>query len=196
MREPFDVGQSLFELGVDLERSPRGVHRDQPRILWLALLLPLLAGAARAQDHDWVRMWEEMQRARPRVLTSTARIAPANEPGTPLTVNGRILQRDGRTPAANVIVFAYHTDATGVYNQRGVRGWRLRGWARTDANGRFVLRTIRPAPYPRGSEPAHIHFTLEGPGLPRRSTKDLQFSTGSNERTVKYVARITEEGRF
>jgi protocatechuate 3,4-dioxygenase beta subunit len=44
-----------------------------------------------------------------------------------------------------VIVFAYQTDHTGVYNRRGADGWRLHGGARTDAEGRFELHTIRAA---------------------------------------------------
>lgn len=182
------------------------------RMVATALLLLVTAGLL-AQDRDWVRMWDEAQRGRPRTVPSTARIAPPSEPGTPLVVHGRIVGRDGKTPAANVIVFAYHTDATGVYHRRGARGWRLRGWAKTDAAGRFVLQTIRPAPYPDNRVAAHIHFTIEGPALPRRWTRDLQFAgdpflterergtaakvtTRGGVQHVNYLVRITDEGRF
>jgi protocatechuate 3,4-dioxygenase beta subunit len=39
----------------------------------------------------------------------------------------------------------------------------------TDADGRFTFDTIRPAPYPGRRTAAHVHLTIEGPGVPRRS---------------------------
>jgi protocatechuate 3,4-dioxygenase beta subunit len=36
----------------------------------------------------------------------------------------------------------------------------LRGWARTDAEGRFEFRTTRPGAYPSRNIPAHVHFTV------------------------------------
>lgn len=182
------------------------------------VLIPFVicvAASAAAQDVEWVRMWEAAQRQRPTTFGSVARIAPANEPGTPLVVHGRILQSDGASPAAGVIVFAYQTDIAGVYNHRNAPGWRLRGWARTDAEGRFEFRTIRPASYPNGRIPAHIHLTIEGPSLPRRWTHELRFAddpflsdrekrepgvvrvtTRGGVQHVEFQARITNDGRF
>lgn len=128
-------------------------------------------GAAPLQDLEYERALERAQRDRPRVLPSSGRIAPAAEPGTPLVIQGRVFQRDGQTPAPNIIVFAYHTDATGHYDapSAGPHSWRLRGWAKTGADGRFELATIRPAPYPSHTQAAHVHLSLEGPGVPRQS---------------------------
>ena len=147
--------------------------------------LPALAGAlgthfvaeAAPQDLEYLRALERAQQLRPRSLTSRARIAPAGEPGTPLVISGRLFQGDGRSPAEGYTVFAYHTDAQGIYDvpAHGPHSWRLKGWARTDAEGRFEFTTIRPAPYPSRSEAAHVHVTFEGPGLPRRST-GIQFA--------------------
>jgi len=50
----------------------------------------------------------------PEELSSEARIAPADEPGTPLRIVGRVVDRDGE-PAHGTIVYAYHTNAEGVY---------------------------------------------------------------------------------
>jgi protocatechuate 3,4-dioxygenase beta subunit len=175
------------------------------------LALVLLALPLAAQDREWVATWEEAQRHRPNNVAAAARIAPAGEPGTPLVVRGRILQSDGKKPAANVIVFAYQTDAKGVYNHNNARGWRLRGWARTDAQGRFEFQTIRPASYPNTRTPAHIHLTVEGPGLPRRWTPEIHFrddplaarmtdpspvATRNGVQFVDYVYRIANDGRF
>jgi protocatechuate 3,4-dioxygenase, beta subunit len=134
-------------------------------------LLSVRPVAALVQDLEYERALERVQRERPRVLTSSGRIAPASEPGTPLVIHGRVYRQDGRTPAPGIIVFAYHTDATGHYDvaSAGPHSWRLKGWVETDADGRFEFATIRPAPYPNRRTAAHVHLTVEGPGVPRQS---------------------------
>lgn len=140
--------------------------------------LALWPGRASAQDVEFIRAWERAQREKPALLMSRARIAPAGEPGTPLIIRGRLLRSDGRTPAPGMTVFAYHTDRTGLYHERSMppHSWRLRGWAKTDTNGRFDFDTIRPAPYPGRGIPAHVHMSVEGPGVARRWTADVLFS--------------------
>ncbi|HYI13576.1 MAG TPA: hypothetical protein VEK57_31330 [Thermoanaerobaculia bacterium] len=145
-------------------------------IIAAAVLVLSVAVALDAQDAGWIRDWEEAQRQRPRVVASVARIAPASEPGTPLVVHGRVVQADGKTPVPDLVVFAYQTDNQGVYNTRGESGWRLRGYARTDKEGRFEFHTIRPASYPSSRIPAHIHLTVDGPRLPRRWAPELRFA--------------------
>ncbi len=135
----------------------------------------LFAASCLAQDTDWVRQWDRAQDERPANVASSGRIAPPSEPGQPLIIHGRVFRGDGVTPAPGVVVFAYQTDRTGEYNRSGARGWRLYGWAKSDAEGRFELRTIRPGSYPSGRVPAHIHVTVDAPWLPRRWTDELQF---------------------
>lgn len=121
------------------------------------LLILLMVSTATAQeDLVWVRTWEEAQRERPARLSSQGRIARATEPGTPLVIHGRVFGSDGTTPAAGVVVFAYHTDVKGHYDRPGSQGWRLKGWAISDHDGRFELATIRPAPrgLARGPRPS------------------------------------------
>lgn len=132
---------------------------------------------ANAQDLEYLRALERAQRERPAVLSWRARIAPNNEPGTPMVIHGRVFKADGRTPAPGICVFAYHTDRTGIYADpsKGPHVWRLRGWAETDTAGRFQFDTIRPAPYPNRPTPAHVHLTLEGPGLPRQHADEVFF---------------------
>ena len=154
------------------------MQNRKARVLgWIvsAALLLIAAGAV-AQDRQWVAQWEGAQRERPANVGSVGRIAPANEPGTPMIIHGRVFQSDGTTPAEGITVFAYQTDRTGIYNERGTPGWRLRGWAKSDAAGRFEFRTIRPGSYPRGRVPAHVHLTIEGSDLPRRWTGELRFA--------------------
>jgi protocatechuate 3,4-dioxygenase beta subunit len=117
----------------------------------------------------------------PKTLSSAARIAPAGESGTPLVVSGIVYKPDGRTPAAGVLVYAYHTNAAGVYPSGGNgtghagRHGRLRGFVRTDATGRYQFTTIRPAPYPDRGEPAHIHVTVTPPGGEERWIDAIEF---------------------
>jgi protocatechuate 3,4-dioxygenase beta subunit len=133
------------------------------------------AGAAQGADQDWLRAWERVQQERPADLSWRGRIAPDTEPGTPMVIQGRVLLEDGTTPAASAVVFAYHTDRRGLYDRReaGPHSWRLRGWARTDNDGRFEFATIRPAPYPSSNVPAHVHFTIVTAGGDRYSGRDL-----------------------
>jgi protocatechuate 3,4-dioxygenase beta subunit len=126
---------------------------------------------APAQDVEFIRALERAQRDKPALLKPRARIAPVDEPGIPLIMHGRVFRSDGRTPAPDMTVFAYHTDRNGLYDERskGPHSWRLRGWAKTDANGRFDFDTIRPAPYPGRNVAAHVHLSIDGPGVPRWS---------------------------
>src|SRR3954469_3606088 len=126
------------------------------KTIFTALVTILVtAGALSAQDQQWLRMWNDAQTLKPAHVTSVERIAPSSEPGTPFVVRGTIVDAAG-TPAPNVQVFAYQTDAAGLYAQPGATDpWKLKGWAVTDAQGRFEFRTIRPAPYPGRDIPAH-----------------------------------------
>ena len=98
--------------------------------------------------------------------TATARLIEDGEPGTPMRVSGVVFQPDGATPAAGVILYAYHTDSAGLYGRTPGAEPRIQGWVRTGKDGRFELITIRPAPYPGGRTKAHIHVQLWGPGVP------------------------------
>jgi protocatechuate 3,4-dioxygenase beta subunit len=89
----------------------------------------------------------------PREFGSSVRIAPVAEPGEPLVLEGVVRDSRGR-PAPGITVYAYHTDATGVYPPDGrFRGrsafhhGRLRAWARTDSAGHYRFATIRPGGY-------------------------------------------------
>jgi protocatechuate 3,4-dioxygenase beta subunit len=118
----------------------------------------------------------------PDTISSHARIAPAQEPGEALRVEGTV--RDGQGNAVpGVIVYAYHTDVCGVYppdeRLRGRPAYhhgRLRGWAKTDAQGRYRFDTIRPAGYPDTDLPQHIHLHVIEPGRCTYYLDDLVFT--------------------
>jgi protocatechuate 3,4-dioxygenase, beta subunit len=165
------------------------------RMIAVPILLVLGAPAA-AQDAAFVRAYERAQAAKPAAVGSVERIAPENEPGTPLVIQGRVYQSDGRTPAPGITVFAYQTDAEGLYDvaTAGPHSWRLKGWATADAEGRFEFHTIRPASYPNATVPQHVHLHLEGPSVPRRWTTELHFDddpkVGARERAASKRAGL------
>jgi hypothetical protein len=69
-------------------------------------------------------------------LSWQARIAPAGEAGEPLVISGQVFDPSGLAAVPNIVVYAYHTDMKGLYTPSGAaRPPRLRGWARTDAEG-------------------------------------------------------------
>lgn len=88
-----------------------------------------------------------------------------NEPQ--LKITGTVLKNDGKTPAENVIIYIYHTNRHGIYETRGNEtGWAkrhgfIRGWVKTGKDGKYTFYTFRPAAYPDGSEPEHIHTTVK-----------------------------------
>lgn len=91
-------------------------------------------------------------------------LADEKDAGEPLLVSGIVYAPDGKTPAPDILIYVYHTDAKGFYG-RGKNDHphgRHHGWMLTDARGRYRFRTIKPAPYPNGDTPAHIHYTLTG----------------------------------
>lgn len=90
-----------------------------------------------------------------------------NEPK--LKITGTVFKKDGITPAENVIVYIYHTNRKGIYQTKGnetrwaKRHGFIRGWIKTGKNGRYTFFTFRPAAYPDGTEPEHIHITIKEP---------------------------------
>jgi protocatechuate 3,4-dioxygenase beta subunit len=97
-------------------------------------------------------------------------IASRDEPGERLIVSGRVFGQDGKTPLAGVSIYVYHTDAKGLYTPEtnDNRNPRLRGYMRTDEQGRYEYSTIKPAPYPNNRIPAHIHYMVNAPGYKER----------------------------
>lgn len=99
---------------------------------------------------------------------STARLTAATEPGEPIVVTGVVRGADGQ-PIPNAIVYVYHTDHRGYYSANTAsrdEAPRLFGYLKTDAQGRYEFRTIRPGGYPDSQVPQHIHYEVTPPGRP------------------------------
>jgi len=105
----------------------------------------------------------------PSSLNNVLSMAGQDEPGERMVISGTIYKSDGKTPSPNVVLYAYQTDSKGYYsksgNEQGAQKWHghLHGWCKTDENGRYEIRSIRPAPYPSNTMPAHIHMAVKEP---------------------------------
>ncbi len=102
-------------------------------------------------------------------LTSVDTLPGFNDLGQKIKVTGTIYQIDGKTPAKDVILYVYHTDQNGIYAKKGGEtGWAnrhgyIRGWVKTDKNGKYTFYTLKPGVYPSRTDPAHIHPTILEP---------------------------------
>jgi catechol 1,2-dioxygenase len=117
-----------------------------------------------------------------------------DEKGAPLVFSGQVRDLDGR-PLAGAEVDIWHADADGYYSgfAPDVPDGNLRGVVVTDDEGRFEIRTVKPAPYqiptdgPTGTlieaagwhpwRPAHLHLLVRSPGY-RQVTTQLYFQGG------------------
>lgn len=103
----------------------------------------------------------------PANVSAILSIAGKNETGERLLISGTIYKADGKTPYPAAWLYAYHTDHTGHYTksgkETGFQKWHghLHGWCKTDSVGHYEIHTIRPAPYPNRSMPAHIHAAIK-----------------------------------
>ncbi len=92
-----------------------------------------------------------------------------NESEAKLKISGVIYKQDGKTPAKDVILYVYHTNKNGIYPKKeNLSGWArrhgyIRGWMKTDQNGRYTFYTTMPGVYPSRTDPAHIHATILEP---------------------------------
>lgn len=146
--------------------------------VWMGMLLSLLVAHAVAREPviggpcegcDWV--YQDL----PETLGPVARIAPPAQPGEALVIEGVVRNAEG-APAADIIVYAYHTDANGLYPPASNRHGSLRGWVRTGSDGHYRFDTIRPASYPDTRIPQHVHMHVIEPGKGTYYIDDIHFS--------------------
>ncbi|WP_428657420.1 intradiol ring-cleavage dioxygenase [Runella sp.] len=120
----------------------------------------------------------------PKELSWQTTIADAEEAGERMEISGIIYQKDGKTPASGVILYVYHTDVKGEYTPaatqvHGRRHGHLRGWVKTDAQGRYKFNSIRPAAYPIRKFAAHIHPIIKEPTKNEYWIDEYQFEGDS-----------------
>jgi protocatechuate 3,4-dioxygenase beta subunit len=78
--------------------------------------------------------------------------------GRRLVLRGRVLSTDCR-PLAGARVDFWQADGGGRYDNRG---YRLRGWQRTDRRGRYRLLTVVPGRYEPRTPHIHVKVTPRG----------------------------------
>ncbi|SCK07456.1 catechol 1,2-dioxygenase [Variovorax sp. HW608] len=120
-------------------------------------------------------------RANAPVCDAGESIARSETPGTPLEVTGTVRNGAGQ-PIAGATVDVWQASPVGLYENQDESqdDMNLRGRFKTDDEGRFRLRTVRPAGYPvptdgpcgellraqqrHPNRPAHLHFMVSKPG--------------------------------
>lgn len=108
-------------------------------------------------------------------------IGPSDRRGVPTFVSGRVRGLDG-TPIANALLDVWQADSEGLYDSQipALDTLHMRGKFRSDREGRYLVRTVRPVAYqipadgPVGEmlratnrhawRPAHIHFVVSADG--------------------------------
>jgi len=129
-------------------------------------------------------------------------IPPKGELGEKLIISGTVYLPDGKTPAKDIIIYVHHTNIKGIYPKKGdekgngkYHGY-LRGWMKTDSNGKYKFETIRPAPYhSHEGEPAHIHYNIQGTEYPEYWLASIWFSDDSRV-TEEYKKSVKRSGGF
>ena len=84
-----------------------------------------------------------------------AQLSKPGEPGEPFEMSGILTQ--GGKPLPNVKMFFYHADAKGNYTLTKDSPLHLAAVLRTDAGGRYRIRSVFPGSY--GYAP-HVHYEL------------------------------------
>lgn len=101
---------------------------------------------------------------------------------SPIKITGTIYQSDGKTPAAGVILYVYHTNEDGIYPSKGdEKDWssrhgHIRAWLKTNRLGQYTFYTGLPASYPGRKVAAHIHPTLLEPNGKYYYVEDYYFA--------------------
>ena len=108
-------------------------------------------------------------------------IAHRDRTGMPTLISGRVLDLGGK-PIAGALLDVWQTQTNGLYDAQDASSDELhmRGKFRTDAEGRYLIRTVRPVNYPIPSDgpvgrmlkatgrhpwrPAHTHFVVSAEG--------------------------------
>lgn len=131
-------------------------------------------------------------------LTSVDTLPDWNEKGPKLVISGTVYKSDGRTPAKDVVLYVYHTDQTGRYtNRHNEEGWAgrngyVKGWVKTNEKGQYKFYTLKPAPYPGATIPAHIHPIVKEPGKNEYYIDEYLFE---GDPFLTAVEKARQEGR-
>ena len=140
-------------------------------------------------------------------LAAGSSIAKNPKPGSECVLYGRVTNATGK-PVANATVSIWQTGADGLYDiQASATSVDYRGVFATDADGVYVLRTVKPLGYSipmdgpvgamvkaqarHGMRPAHIHFLVGAAGLSRTGHRALSARRSASGRRcrIRFVGR-------
>jgi hydroxyquinol 1,2-dioxygenase len=114
-------------------------------------------------------------------LPTGGNIAHRDQTGVPALVSGRVLDLAGK-PIAGAVLDVWQAQTNGLYDSQDENpdALHMRGKFRSDADGRYLIRTVQPVNYPIPSDgpvghmlkatgrhpwrPAHIHFVVSAAG--------------------------------
>lgn len=187
--------------------SPPGPDTEKTRALLDEARRQLAARADAASDvlcsarfmpiHDRTSFRELVRDHAP---LSRVAMAANDEPGERMVVFGDVRASDG-SPVKDALVYLYHTSAKGWYSDKAAhisgnsgdtKHARLFAYVRTNGDGRFEVRTIRPTGYPETDLPAHIHLHIDAGERGRRGG-EIQFDDDPRL-TAEWRARSKQEG--
>jgi protocatechuate 3,4-dioxygenase beta subunit len=139
-------------------------------------------------------------------------IARDGTPGAPVLASGRVTCQG--QPIEGAVVDVWQADPRGMYDNQieGLEGMNLRGRFKTDADGRYHFRSVRPAGYPVPTHgpsgellraqrrspfrPAHIHFMVSAPGYKTLITQVFADDAEHLENDVAFGVTPSLIGRF
>ena len=93
-------------------------------------------------------------------------LAKNDEPGEPLEIYGKVIDRKTNQPIKDVSLFLYQTDSSGIYNVSGGpdNQARIKGTVHTSESGCFKIKTILPGDYPGQKNSRHLHYVINAKG--------------------------------
>jgi len=107
-----------------------------------------------------------------------ASLAEPGMAGTPIDIEGRVTGLDCGRGLGGVELDVWHATHDGHYDNDGTmrlgrERFLLRGRLRTDAEGRYRVRTIMPGRYLNGPQyrPAHVHVKVRARGFAEVTTQ-------------------------
>jgi len=172
-------------------RSPRNALISLPQTLSEVTAPVFTADDLGALDHDLIRNY-----------------AKTGLPvGERVIVHGFVQDQLGR-PVPNALVEVWQANASGRYRHRndqylGALDPNFGGCGRalTDAQGRYVFRTIKPGPYPWRNRindwrPSHIHFAISGSGWTQRLITQMYFEGDPLIATCPILRTIPDEAQI
>jgi protocatechuate 3,4-dioxygenase beta subunit len=185
------IEENLSEKHADSIESVRQVNKYGLCIIMLVCAIADCDGQTKKDNQTQYRTdktvgggcegCELMYVGMPKVITAEHTTPGWTEGKQKLIITGKVLQSDGKTPAANVIVYYWHTDDQGLYTSdskvpaRAREHGRLRGWVKSDSQGNYKIKTSRPAAYPDQDIPQHIHLSIKEPDIANAYYADLYF---------------------